>query len=350
MTADLTIAALIRAAEYLERLEAEHGYASTMPILLDTTNDLMTSYKQHNISKFNGHQQGHKTNYRASNKNSSSNLSSRVSVSSCSSCSNQSGIDLQSNLSGNLNGTSNNSCPSNVSSIPSNGSNIDFSELKESCRNSSAIQKQQQLQQPTSHQLLMATNHPEYHYLLQQADSTDHHLHHNNHHNHITSNHNRHHNRQQQQQSALNQDMMNSDEDANSMIGSNNLNNITFDELSGSGTSGSTGRRSKKKSQGNRSTHNELEKNRRAHLRSCLERLKEEVPLESESARHTTLGLLTKAKSFIKTLEERDQKQQAYIAGLISRQRYLRNRLEQPSSADQGAWHMAASSPARSSA
>lgn len=39
---------------------------------------------------------------------------------------------------------------------------------------------------------------------------------------------------------------------------------------------------------------------RRAHLRSCLERLKEIVPLGSDTSRHTTLGLLTKAKRFIK--------------------------------------------------
>ncbi|GFR17353.1 max dimerization protein 1 [Trichonephila clavata] len=57
-----------------------------------------------------------------------------------------------------------------------------------------------------------------------------------------------------------------------------------------------------KKSQGNRTTHNELEKNRRAHLRNCLEKLKELVPLGPESSRHTTLGLLTKAKAFIKVL------------------------------------------------
>lgn len=39
---------------------------------------------------------------------------------------------------------------------------------------------------------------------------------------------------------------------------------------------------------------------RRAHLRSCLERLKEIVPLGSDTSRHTTLGLLTKAKRFMK--------------------------------------------------
>lgn len=87
-------------------------------------------------------------------------------------------------------------------------------------------------------------------------------------------------------------------------------------------------RRPKKKSQGNRSTHNELEKNRRAHLRTCLEKLKEVVPLESDSSRHTTLGLLTKAKGFIRTLEERDQKQQMQIAELLARQRFLSNQLQ----------------------
>lgn len=91
----------------------------------------------------------------------------------------------------------------------------------------------------------------------------------------------------------------------------------------------SSNRRPKKKSQGNRSTHNELEKNRRAHLRTCLEKLKEVVPLESDSSRHTTLGLLTKAKGFIRTLEERDQKQQMQIADLLARQRLLRQSLEQ---------------------
>lgn len=41
---------------------------------------------------------------------------------------------------------------------------------------------------------------------------------------------------------------------------------------------------------------------RRAHLRNCLEKLKEMVPLGHESSRHTTLGLLTKAKRFIKVI------------------------------------------------
>jgi len=84
-----------------------------------------------------------------------------------------------------------------------------------------------------------------------------------------------------------------------------------------------------KKSQGNRTTHNELEKNRRAHLRNCLEKLKEMVPLGPESSRHTTLGLLTKAKAFIKNLEEKDRKHQTTKEQLLREQRYLRRRLDQ---------------------
>lgn len=43
---------------------------------------------------------------------------------------------------------------------------------------------------------------------------------------------------------------------------------------------------------------------RRAHLRTCLEKLKLLVPLGPETSRHTTLGLLTKAKRFIKVNDQ----------------------------------------------
>lgn len=84
-----------------------------------------------------------------------------------------------------------------------------------------------------------------------------------------------------------------------------------------------------KKSQGSRTTHNELEKNRRAHLRNCLEKLKVLVPLGPETSRHTTLGLLTKAKRFIKNLEERERKHTVHKEQLSREQRFLRRRLEQ---------------------
>nr|BAF35982.1 bHLH transcription factor MAD [Molgula tectiformis] len=56
-----------------------------------------------------------------------------------------------------------------------------------------------------------------------------------------------------------------------------------------------------------RTSHNELEKNRRAHLRNCLDNLKAIVPLGQDASRHTTLGLLNKATSLIEDLE-RQQK------------------------------------------
>lgn len=84
-----------------------------------------------------------------------------------------------------------------------------------------------------------------------------------------------------------------------------------------------------KKSQGSRTTHNELEKNRRAHLRNCLEKLKDMVPLGPEASRHTTLGLLTKAKRFIKNLEDRDKKHNTHKEHLNREHRFLRRRLEQ---------------------
>lgn len=83
-----------------------------------------------------------------------------------------------------------------------------------------------------------------------------------------------------------------------------------------------------RKPQGNRSTHNELEKNRRAHLRHCLEKLKDIVPVGADSSRHTTLGLLNKAKHFIKNLEDRDRKVNVHKENLLREQRYLRRRLE----------------------
>merc|ERR1711884_110142 len=85
---------------------------------------------------------------------------------------------------------------------------------------------------------------------------------------------------------------------------------------------------STKKGTGSRSTHNELEKNRRAHLRSCLENLKDIVPVGSDSSRHTTLGLLNKAKHFIENLEDRDRKSLTARESLHREQRYLRRRLE----------------------
>ncbi|KAM6956351.1 max-interacting protein 1-like isoform 2-T2 [Aplochiton taeniatus] len=77
----------------------------------------------------------------------------------------------------------------------------------------------------------------------------------------------------------------------------------------------------------NRSAHNELEKNRRAHLRLCLERLKSLIPLGPDCSRHTTLGLLNKAKSHIKKLEEMDRRSQHQLDSLEREQRHLQRQL-----------------------
>ncbi|XP_055502947.1 max-interacting protein 1 isoform X1 [Leucoraja erinacea] len=69
--------------------------------------------------------------------------------------------------------------------------------------------------------------------------------------------------------------------------------------------------------------------NSRAHLRLCLEQLKELIPLGSECTRHTTLGLLNKAKAHIKKLEELDRKSLYQIEHLEREHRFLKRRLEQ---------------------
>ncbi|KAK2849334.1 hypothetical protein Q5P01_009168 [Channa striata] len=80
---------------------------------------------------------------------------------------------------------------------------------------------------------------------------------------------------------------------------------------------------------GNRSVHNELEKNRRAQLRHCLEQLKKQVPLSSDSMRNTTLNLLRRAQLHIKKLQEQDERAEQLKGRLLWEQNELRVRLEQ---------------------
>ncbi|XP_012671413.2 max dimerization protein 1 [Clupea harengus] len=84
-----------------------------------------------------------------------------------------------------------------------------------------------------------------------------------------------------------------------------------------------------KKNSSSRSTHNEMEKNRRANLRLCLERLKSLVPLGPDANRHTTLSLLMRAREHIKRLEDSERKAQHAVEHLQREQRHLRRRLEQ---------------------
>ncbi|XP_019615530.1 PREDICTED: max-interacting protein 1-like [Branchiostoma belcheri] len=89
--------------------------------------------------------------------------------------------------------------------------------------------------------------------------------------------------------------------------------------------SSSSSRRSQASS---RTTHNELEKNRRAHLRNCLERLKAIIPLSPETPRHTTLGLLNKAKNEIRRLEDENRRNSSSREQLFRQQRQLKRKLE----------------------
>uniref|UniRef100_A0A3P8S645 Max interactor 1, dimerization protein n=1 Tax=Amphiprion percula TaxID=161767 RepID=A0A3P8S645_AMPPE len=66
----------------------------------------------------------------------------------------------------------------------------------------------------------------------------------------------------------------------------------------------------------------------RAHLRLCLERLKALIPLGPDCNRHTTLGLLNKAKAHIKKLEEVERKSQYQLESLEREQRHLQRQLE----------------------
>ncbi|XP_043918831.1 max dimerization protein 4 [Protopterus annectens] len=84
-----------------------------------------------------------------------------------------------------------------------------------------------------------------------------------------------------------------------------------------------------RKNQSNRSSHNELEKHRRAKLRLYLEQLKQLVPLGPDSTRHTTLSLLKRAKLHIKKLEEQDKRALNVKEQLQREHRYLKRRLEQ---------------------
>ncbi|XP_048358656.1 max dimerization protein 4 isoform X1 [Sphaerodactylus townsendi] len=88
-------------------------------------------------------------------------------------------------------------------------------------------------------------------------------------------------------------------------------------------------RRPARKPQNSRSSHNELEKHRRAKLRLYLEELKQLVPLGPDSTRHTTLSLLKRAKTHIKKLEEQDRKALNIKEQLQREHRYLKRRLEQ---------------------
>ncbi|XP_027010448.1 max dimerization protein 3 isoform X2 [Tachysurus fulvidraco] len=68
---------------------------------------------------------------------------------------------------------------------------------------------------------------------------------------------------------------------------------------------------------------------RRAQLRHCLEQLKQQVPLSSDSTRNTTLNLLRRAQMHIKKLKEQDERAELLKDRLRWEQQELRMRLQQ---------------------
>ncbi|GAA48360.1 max dimerization protein 3, partial [Clonorchis sinensis] len=86
-------------------------------------------------------------------------------------------------------------------------------------------------------------------------------------------------------------------------------------------------------------THNELEKSRRAHLRACMETLKEHLNFDNDMPRITMLAVLKKATTTIQYLRQRkqcletceDNEKQRY-AQLVKRRIALRKKLEEKKS------------------
>ncbi|KAK3723799.1 hypothetical protein QZH41_019477, partial [Actinostola sp. cb2023] len=76
-----------------------------------------------------------------------------------------------------------------------------------------------------------------------------------------------------------------------------------------------------------RTTHNQLEKNRRAHLRDCLELLKDLVPSPPEHQKATTLALLQSAQQYIKVLQTSEKEAIENKRKLTQEQMLLRRKL-----------------------
>ena len=76
-----------------------------------------------------------------------------------------------------------------------------------------------------------------------------------------------------------------------------------------------------------RATHNQLEKNRRKHLRDCLHALRDLVPSSSDTSKVTTLNLLQSATEYIKVLENDDRHAQSVKRRLYIEQQRLRKKL-----------------------
>ncbi|XP_018651184.1 putative max binding protein, mnt [Schistosoma mansoni] len=85
-----------------------------------------------------------------------------------------------------------------------------------------------------------------------------------------------------------------------------------------------------------RCTHNELEKSRRAHLRTCMETLREHLNFDNDVPRITMLTVLKKATATIQLLKQKKQCLEVYedsekqrCVQLLKRRQALRKKLEE---------------------
>ncbi|CAJ0565534.1 unnamed protein product, partial [Mesorhabditis spiculigera] len=76
-----------------------------------------------------------------------------------------------------------------------------------------------------------------------------------------------------------------------------------------------------------RTAHNELEKNRRANLKDCLDTLKSLVPDSQDAAKNTTLALLTRAHDHIEKLDDELAEADHIIAQLEAKKLALLSKL-----------------------
>lgn len=81
-----------------------------------------------------------------------------------------------------------------------------------------------------------------------------------------------------------------------------------------------------------RAAHNELEKNRRANLRSYLDQIKDILPPEYDSSRDTTLSLLTRARNHIRQWRQKRDSLVCRRNELAIRNAKLKERIEKAKS------------------
>ncbi|KAE9553183.1 hypothetical protein FO519_003622 [Halicephalobus sp. NKZ332] len=81
-----------------------------------------------------------------------------------------------------------------------------------------------------------------------------------------------------------------------------------------------------------RAAHNELEKNRRANLRSYLDQIKDILPPEYDSSRDTTLSLLTRARNHMKQWRQKQESLICRRSELLIKNAKLKEKIEKAKS------------------